>query len=384
MVAATSSLVGPPYIDWLYHYFDDRSLPHPWDAVAYHPYNDGSQLENDGTLSSLYKTRVETIRTIMVSRGDSNKPIWITEIGWDANPQTQANDLKAAFNWLSQRSYITIIVVHLLNDWNNEGYGLMSTEPYLFHTNLPFTAETKLIPKQPFYDAYKYYPKRILPSLAAVSSNADVLTFPETLHSIRGPFKAAWVGQGGLTLFGLPKTAQFYERNSADGHYYLVQYFERVRMEFHPETASIQFGLLGNQLLTERGWLDSDTGLAKAGPALPEVKNTVEGSLYFRETQHNLAGAFLEAWQAQGGLQIVGLPRTAVFSELNPDDGQTYLVQYFERARMELHPASADKPAFVLFGLLGNERLRLQQRLDKNNYPILYDYYNPALPEYTN
>ena len=126
------------------------------------------------------------------------------------------------------------------------------------------------------------------------------------------------------------------------------------------------------------------TGWAQSGPTLPEAAPSDAKAVYFQETSHSISGEFLAAWQAQGGLKIVGLPKTAVFNELNPDDGQTYPVQYFERARMELHPAANGQPAFVTFGLLGNDRLRLQKRLDKNNYPIVDDYYNPALPEFAN
>ena len=63
-----------------------------------------------------------------------------------------------------------------------------------------------------------------------------------------------------LELFGYPKTSQFYERNEETGRYYLVQYFERVRMEYHPELAGtpyeVQFGLLGTEMMMEQGLLD--------------------------------------------------------------------------------------------------------------------------------
>ncbi len=380
VMVAASTLAGPPYIEWLYEYLDITYglNSKAWDAVAYHPYTDQKQFEPDGSPSPLYKTRLEALRQLMIDHGDGNKPIWITEIGWDYQPKIQAAYLKSAFDWLDQRPYVTVVAVHLLNDWNEETYGLMTTVPNLYHTNLDFTANTTLVPKQPFYDAYKYYPKRKLPNLADAATDTKV--FPDTLHSVQQPFLTAWQS-GGLTLFGLPKTSQFYEKNQADGHYYLVQYFERVRMEYHPESQDVQFGLLGSQLLTERGWLD-DNGLSQSGPTLPETRTFDIKAVYFQETSHSISGEFLAAWRAQGGLKIVGLPKTAVFNELNPDDGQTYPVQYFERARIELHPAANGQPAFVTFGLLGNDRLRLQKRLDKNNYPLVDDYYNPALPEF--
>jgi hypothetical protein len=54
-----------------------------------------------------------------------------------------------------------------------------------------------------------------------------------------------------LEVFGRPLSEQFQEVNQADGNVYWVQYFERQRMEWHPEQADPQYrillGLLGNE-----------------------------------------------------------------------------------------------------------------------------------------
>src|SRR6266545_6674614 len=52
---------------------------------------------------------------------------------------------------------------------------------------------------------------------------------------------------------------------------------------------------------------------------------------YFPATGHNLGLAFKQFYEAHGGLPIFGLPLTEVISQ----DGMQ--VQYFERARLELH-----------------------------------------------
>ena len=57
---------------------------------------------------------------------------------------------------------------------------------------------------------------------------------------------------------------------------------------------------------------------------------------YFEETEHNVSGEFLRFFDAYGGRTIFGYPLTRVLIE----NGRQ--VQYFQRARMELHP---DKPA---------------------------------------
>ena len=74
---------------------------------------------------------------------------------------------------------------------------------------------------------------------------------------------------------------------------------------------------------------------------------------YIRETGHSLQGAFLNYWNAHGGVSIFGYPLTEEFQEANPIDGQVYTVQYFERKRFEYHPEARGTPYEVQLGLLG-------------------------------
>jgi hypothetical protein len=73
--------------------------------------------------------------------------------------------------------------------------------------------------------------------------------FAPTRHSVGPPFLAYWQANGGLPVFGLPRSEAFDEKNAADGKTYRVQYFERNRLEYHPENAGTRFemllGLLG-------------------------------------------------------------------------------------------------------------------------------------------
>ncbi len=75
----------------------------------------------------------------------------------------------------------------------------------------------------------------------------------------------------------------------------------------------------------------------------------------FPETGKTISGDFLAYWTANGGLAQQGYPISDVVSEVNPTDGRTYQVQYFERARFELHPENV-APYNVLLGLLGREQ----------------------------
>lgn len=71
--------------------------------------------------------------------------------------------------------------------------------------------------------------------------------FPETAKIACGQFLAYWQRNGGLARFGYPITPIFNEE--IEGRTYQVQYFERRRMELHPEFAGtaneVQLGLLG-------------------------------------------------------------------------------------------------------------------------------------------
>jgi hypothetical protein len=91
-----------------------------------------------------------------------------------------------------------------------------------------------------------------------------------------------------------------------------------------------------------------------------------EGCRFFPETNHNVCGDILEAWQANGlefdgqpgisyaeSLALFGLPLSDTQTEVL-HDGNAYTVQWFERTRFELHPEN-DPPYHVLLGLLAVE-----------------------------
>ncbi|MGH9173007.1 MAG: glycosyl hydrolase family 18 protein, partial [Vicinamibacterales bacterium] len=187
--------------------------------------------------------------------------------------------------------------------------------------------------------------------IAPFDESSDRIYFPETGHSLAYGFLEYWLENGGLERFGYPRTEEFRETDPLVGQDFVVQYFERARFEYHPEFAGTEFEVLlghtGRWALAQRG---IDPWETATGPKA--------GSRYFPETGHNLGDPFLDHWDMRGGLMTFGYPITEPFSELNPEDGRTYLVQYFERARFEYHPEYAGTRSEVLLGLLGNEMLR--------------------------
>jgi hypothetical protein len=123
-----------------------------------------------------------------------------------------------------------------------------------------------------------------------------------------------------------------------------VQWFERARLEHWPEYAGtpyvIQPGLLGREYTDGRSFPKQVFFTSRPG------------LIFFPETSHGLGGAFLDFWDAHGGLDIFGYPISDELSEVL-EDGRIRRVQYFERARMEAHPRPDGGGEDVLLGLLG-------------------------------
>jgi len=141
--------------------------------------------------------------------------------------------------------------------------------------------------------------------------------FPETGHNVEGEFLTFFNQHSGLKVFGYPITEGF----NRDGRW--VQYFQKVRMELHPENLPpyrVQLGLLGDELEYRQA------------PRPQQVAND-QSHQYFLETGHTVAYAFLNFYNLNGGLDIFGYPISDFTTSV---DG--WIVQYFQRARMEWHP----------------------------------------------
>jgi len=200
-----------------------------------------------------------------------------------------------------------------------------------------------------------------LPALAAPSQagyptdrvpdphQAGVQYFAPTGHTLRGPILAYWQRYGGLTQFGYPITEQFVEAGPTAHLPYTVQYFQRTRFELHPESRDPNFQVLLGRLGVE---------FHTPEPAVSAQANPV--SHYFQETGHNVGPLFYTYWAGHGGVFVNGFPISEAKPEVNPIDGHTYTVQYFERARFEAHPEAAGTPYEVQLGLLGTQLAQKQ------------------------
>jgi hypothetical protein len=171
--------------------------------------------------------------------------------------------------------------------------------------------------------------------------------YAETGYSVSGPFRDYWntLGPSALQVLGYPISGLLVERLN-DGKAYTAQYFERVRLEWHPENRGSEFEVLYGLLGTT--FHQPDPALAPAPPARA-------GERFFPETGHLVRGPFLQKWQSTGGLRAHGFPISEELQEVSPTDGRVYLVQYFQRARFEYHPENAGTPFDVLLGMLGRQ-----------------------------
>jgi hypothetical protein len=154
-----------------------------------------------------------------------------------------------------------------------------------------------------------------------ITSCTVVQYFPETGHNVCDRFLTFFNARGGVEIFGYPLTEWFIEEGR------LVQYFQRARMEYHPELSPryhMQLGLLGDFFAP-----------ADAKARIPESekpKSNDRGRRYFPETGHTVGYSFLKFYDENGGLDNFGYPVTEFIFE----NGR--FVQYFQRALMEWDP----------------------------------------------
>jgi hypothetical protein len=143
---------------------------------------------------------------------------------------------------------------------------------------------------------------------------------------------------------GYPISDEMTERSDTDGKAYTVQYFERAVFELHPELSAgknVLLSLLGNFEYQR-----------KYPSGAPNQTASTTNPVKFNETGKMLGGRFREYWEANGGLAQQGFPISDEFLEKSELDGNTYTVQYFERAVFEWHPEN--KPPYdVLLSQLG-------------------------------
>jgi hypothetical protein len=208
------------------------------------------------------------------------------------------------------------------------------------------------------------YSAEALPTDRVAGAGSGARYFAETGHTLAGEFRAYYESHGlelgdrgvtareSLALFGFPVSEPFDEINAETGEVYRVQYFERARMELHPENQPPYRVLLGR--------LAFGTLLERLEVRVPNPDQTAPAAdcARFAETGYALCPPLRGFWERSGGLPVFGFPITSARDELSATDGKSYQTQWFERERLEYHPELRGTPYEVLLGLLGSEDLR--------------------------
>jgi hypothetical protein len=158
---------------------------------------------------------------------------------------------------------------------------------------------------------------------------------------------------GGVHVFGYALSPRVMEDER------VVQYFERQRLESHPENGGpydVLLGRLGSEQARERGLIDTEYF-----EPLKEDEYPDPDCLYFGQTGHQICGGFKDHWESHGldlgdeatsreeSLALFGYPISREFTD--PETGLT--VQYFERAVFEYHHEQAGTPYEILLERLG-------------------------------
>ncbi|NJN68352.1 MAG: tetratricopeptide repeat protein [Chloroflexaceae bacterium] len=185
----------------------------------------------------------------------------------------------------------------------------------------------------------------------------DGRCFPETGFCIRGVIRDEWERSGGAVVFGLGLPTSEQREELVEGTPYQVQWFERGRLEIHPELAP-PYRVLVSRLGAYAVWAAQE-----AGRWTPPPRETpTDGCLYFAETGWNVCGVLLDVYRSRGlerdgqpGLSLAeqlalsGLPLTPRLTV--EVEGAAYQVQWFERVALAV-PAGSTSPQDAIVGVL--------------------------------
>jgi len=222
--------------------------------------------------------------------------------------------------------------------------------------------------------------------------NAETRCVPSTEQiCLTGDIQKFWQANNGMQLFGLPIDNESAHRYIHEAYH--IQNFERARVEFRftqPKPYNFQLGLIGKE------WLDRYR--SELSPLLPSDVASLQGThrscFVLPNAQYNVCGAFRTFYQSHGlqfdtlafftqaeNLALFGLPLTPAMRWTR--NGQMYIVQIFERARLEYHPENSPD-GIVMLGRINaeiRENAPPQQTFAPTNDSFLVDTHVPLLPQ---
>ena len=149
--------------------------------------------------------------------------------------------------------------------------------------------------------------------------------FPETGHWVTGDFLRVFESiTDPLQVYGFPITDAFQTEAIPQFPGMLVQYFQKVRFEYHPENPSgleVEISPLGEYLYD----IDGPGRALPFSALLEHCRNIPAGGF-------PVCYSFLTFFDAYGGIAQFGYPVSGIEFHDNR------MVQYFQKARFEWHP----------------------------------------------
>lgn len=207
----------------------------------------------------------------------------------------------------------------------------------------------------PGFGTYDYYSWATFKRSWAYLGNMAMSVYPagsavvsDEKPGIAPQFYHYWLRNRDLGFTGLPIAPPYTEGTKT------YQYFERVRLEYdnsQPQNQPIGRGLLGREVTGPR---HQEAAFQPMNAWEILTMGSVEIQHYFPLTGFSIDPDFAGYWQNQGGLSLFGYPISRPLVEGG------FKVQYFERARLELHTEFT--PPVIMKGLLGREKLEMATR----------------------
>ena len=222
--------------------------------------------------------------------------------------------------------------------------------------------------------------------------NAETRCVPSTEQiCLTGDIQKFWQTNNGMQLFGVPIDNESAHRYIHEAYH--IQNFERARIEYRfgqRKPYNFQLGLIGTE------WLDRYK--SELSPLLPTDEASLQGThsscVALPNAQYTVCGVFRTFYQSHGlqfdtlafftnaeNLALLGLPLTPAMRWTR--NGQMYIVQLFERARLEYHPENSSNNR-VMLGRINaeiRENAPLQQTVATINESFLVDTHVPILPQ---
>ncbi len=160
----------------------------------------------------------------------------------------------------------------------------------------------------------------------------------QTGHNMPDVIAKYWNAKGGVLTLGYPLSELFIRK--ADDGQHVYQYFERVLIEYLPDSNSVSLAPLG-------AWFAEASG---PYPTVASFDSTTK-KRFVAATGHGIAGGILQWYAANGDSDVFGAP-LAEEGPYTTKDGRKVTAQLFERARVEM-----DASGNVTLGRLGAEWL---------------------------